>query len=118
MQIRFGAEFLATEALAVRAGYYIDLAPAPDRTMNILLPSYDFNGFTFGLGYNAGALKIDACVEYLSGAERTVDFLKVFKHALIPNPLYDSDFDRAMPGVYNMTILAPSISLTYSFGSK
>jgi len=118
MQIRFGAEFLATEALAVRAGYYIDRAPAPDRTMNILLPSYDFNGLTFGLGYSAGALRIDACLEYLNGAERTVDFLKVFTHPLIPNPLYDSEFDRAMPGVYNMTILAPSISITYGFGSK
>jgi len=118
MQIRVGAEFLATEALALRAGYYIDRAPAPDRTMNILLPSYDFDGFTFGVGYKAGAFQIDACLEYLSGAERRVDFLKVFKHALIPNPFYDSDFERAMPGLYNMTIFAPSITLTYNWGSK
>jgi long-chain fatty acid transport protein len=39
-QLRFGAQYKLTEALAVRAGYYQDPAPAPDETANILKPKW------------------------------------------------------------------------------
>jgi long-chain fatty acid transport protein len=96
-QLRFGAEYKVSETLAVRAGYYFDPSPAPDATLNILLPSHDFNGLTVGIGYQAGALALDFGLEYLMGTERVVPA------------------GAAMPGVYNMTIVVPSVSVSYHF---
>jgi long-chain fatty acid transport protein len=115
LQIRFGAEYKLTKDLAVRGGYYIDPSPAPDRTMNILLPNYDFNVLSFGLGYSAGGFQIDAGFEYLMGKDRTIDFAKTFNHPPVPNAAYDANYASAVPGVYGMTILAPNISLSYKF---
>lgn len=98
-QIRFGAEYKVSSSLAVRGGYYIDPAPAPDETMNILLPNYDFNGLTFGLGYETKGLSLDFGVEYLIGKERTIG----------------AELVDAMPGVYNMKILVPTVSVHYKF---
>ena len=112
-QIRFGAEYKANETLAFRAGYYIDPSPAPDKTMNILLPNYDFNVLTFGLGYNLNGLQIDLGFEYLMGKERSVDFAKTFNSP--SNPYFDKEFEDAMPGTYNMKIIVPNISISYRF---
>lgn len=115
MQVRFGAEYQLTKDLALRAGYYKDGSPAPDRTMNILLPNYDFQVVTFGLGYSLGALQIDAGLEYLMGSDRDIPFLKTFYKPPIPNPAYDSFYEKAQPGLYGMKIIAPNISITYRF---
>ena len=112
-QIRFGAEYKADEALSFRAGYYIDPSPAPDTTMNILLPNYDFNVLTFGLGYNLNGLQIDLGFEYLMGKERSIDFAKTYNSA--SNPYFLKEFEDAMPGTYNMKIIAPNISVSYRF---
>ncbi len=102
-QIRFGAEY-KINSLAIRGGYYWDPAPAPDRTMNILLPNYDFNVVTFGLGYSLNGLQLDFAVEYLKGKERDIDFLRT---------MTDPDWEEAMPGVYYMNIFVPNISISY-----
>ncbi len=96
-QLRFGAEYKVSASLAVRAGYYFDPSPAPDQTLNILLPSYDFNGLTFGIGYQSGGLGLDFGLEYLMGKERHVPA------------------GAEMPGVYNMKIVVPNISVSYRF---
>ncbi len=96
-QLRFGAEYKVSASLAVRAGYYFDPSPAPDQTLNILLPSYDFNGLTFGIGYQSGGLGLDFGLEYLMGKERNVPA------------------GAAMPGVYNMKIVVPNVSVSYRF---
>jgi len=115
LQIRFGAEYKLTKDLAVRGGYYIDPSPAPDRTMNILLPNYDFNALTFGLGYSTGGLQIDVGLEYLMGKDRTIDFAKTFNHPPIPNTAFDVNYASAVPGVYGMSIIVPNISISYKF---
>jgi long-chain fatty acid transport protein len=106
LQLRFGAEYGLGKGLVLRAGYYIDPSAAPDRTMNILLPNYDFSGITFGLGYATGSLTLDFGLELLLGAERSIN------PALV---LTDPAYAHAVPGVYKMTILAPSVSATYRF---
>jgi long-chain fatty acid transport protein len=96
-QLRFGAEYKVSPSLAVRGGYYFDPSPSPENTINILLPSFDFNGLTFGLGYNAGDLNLDFGLEYLLGKERRAR---------------DSS---GMLGVFNMTIVVPTVSVSYKF---
>ena len=97
-QFRFGAEYMVTNCLALRAGYYIDPNPGPIETQNILLPEFKYNWMTFGFGYNSERLIIDASLEYGKGADITVPY-----------------GEGAMPGVHGMTIWAPSLSFTYKF---
>ena len=106
LQIRFGAEYTLKENIALRAGYYWDPSPAPDSTMNILLPSFDFNVFTFGAGYRTNGLQVDLGFELLLGSERYVDYAKY-----LTDPAYES----AMPGYYDMNIFVPCISISYEF---
>ncbi|MDP8226359.1 MAG: outer membrane protein transport protein, partial [Candidatus Celaenobacter polaris] len=58
-QLRFGLEYMASEKLALRAGYYYDPAPAPDETLTILFPSSTNNVVTAGFGFCAGKFDID-----------------------------------------------------------
>ncbi|NTV81522.1 MAG: hypothetical protein HGA24_08895 [Candidatus Aminicenantes bacterium] len=96
-QFRFGAEYDLGN-LAIRGGYYYDPAPAPDSTLNILVPSYTFNSIAAGFGYKSGNLKIDLALEYLMGKDRTV-----------------APSDDNLPGLYEMNILVPVFSLSFGF---
>lgn len=106
LQVRFGAEYTLNETLALRAGYYYDPTPAPDTTMNFLLPTYTFNVFTAGLGYSVNGLVIDLGFEYLSGNGRDIPFTT---WAL------DPAYANAQPGAYDMSIVVPNISISYKF---
>lgn len=105
-QVRFGAEYRLNPNLAIRGGFYIDPSPAPDRTMNVLLPNYDFNVITFGLGYSLNGLQLDFGFEYLMGKERNIPLEKT---------LMDPNWESAMPGIYNMNVAVPNISISYKF---
>lgn len=106
LQVRVGAEYMLREDLAVRAGYYYDPTPTPDKTMNVLLPSFTFNAFTLGLGYSLNGLVIDLGFEFLSGKKREVDYAKW---------LLDPAYANAQPGIYDMSIVVPNISVSYKF---
>ena len=97
MQIRGGIEYVFGK-LAVRGGYYYDPAPAPDSTLNILVPSFTYNTVVGGIGYKSGGLSLDVALEYLMGKDRTI-----------------ANSGDNMPGFYTMCILVPMIGLSYSF---
>lgn len=98
-QLRFGAEYMLNATMALRAGYYNDPAPAPDSTLNVLLPSHTFNAFSVGVGKTIGDLQLDFGLEFLMGNTRMADF----------------DSADAMPGTYGMKIVVPTISVSYKF---
>jgi len=95
LQVRGGVEYDLGK-FALRAGYYYDPAPAPDETMNVLIPSFTYNSFTAGFGYAKDRWKIDFGLEYLIGKDRTVS-------------------EGVMPGLYEMSIWVPKISVGYTF---
>jgi long-chain fatty acid transport protein len=98
-QIRFGAEYTLNPGLALRAGYCHDPAPSPDETMNVLLPSFSFNTFTFGVGFAVSSeWKIDAGLEYMAGKDRIIE--------------YSGHND---PGTFTMKMVIPSISVSRRF---
>ncbi len=101
-QIRFGGEYWVSNQLALRAGYYIDPAPAPDSTMNVLLPNFDFNVITFGLGYVTNGLELNFGFEYLMGKDRNI-------------AIDMSGEQESMPGVYTMKIIVPTVSIGYGW---
>lgn len=115
-QIRFGAEYRLSDSLALRGGYYWDPSPAPDETMNVLLPNFDFNVATFGLGYTVGNLQIDFGFEYLWGKEREVP-VDVVKIPIYPYFMIVSraGYEHAMPGKYKMNLPVPNLSISYKF---
>lgn len=94
-QIRFGAEYMIN-SLALRGGYYLDPAPAPDETMNVLVANYDFNAVAFGIGYSLKGIKIDLVIEYLMAKDRDVSI----------------QYEEAMPGIYTMKIWAPVLAIS------
>lgn len=96
-QIRFGLEYLINN-FAIRGGYYWDPSPAPDETHNVLVPNYDFNSFSFGFGYNLEGFSIDFMFEYLKAKERVV-----------------TATEDNMPGVYNLELFVPGLSISYSW---
>lgn len=97
-QFRFGAEYMVTNSLALRAGYYFDPNPGPIATQNILLPEFKYNWVTLGFGYKSETIIVDASLEYGMGADVNVPY-----------------GEGSMPGVHGMTIWAPSLSFTYRF---
>lgn len=108
-QIRAGAEYMASDALALRLGYYYDPAPAPDETLNILFPSSTNHVITGGLGYRAGNWVFEGAAEYLMGQERVIsDDLN--------NPANPFEgFVNEMPGTHQMDIFAWSVGVGYAF---
>jgi len=105
LQIRFGAEYWI-KGIALRAGYYLDPSPAPDRTMNVLLPSFDFNVITLGFGYDLDSLHLDFSLEYMMGENRNVPADRVAT---------DPEWASAMSGAYTMKVVVPSLSISYKF---
>jgi long-chain fatty acid transport protein len=103
-QFRVGAELRISDNFALRVGYYNDPAPAPDETMNVLLPSFNFNSLTAGIGYSLDGLQIDLALEYLMGNERDIPFQF--------NPV-TMQLDYEQPGVYNLNVLSINLSLSY-----
>ncbi|UCE40319.1 MAG: outer membrane protein transport protein [Candidatus Aminicenantes bacterium] len=104
IQIRVGAEYMVTDTLALRAGYYYDPTPSPDSTLNVLLPSATFNVITGGFGYSSNGLQFDFAVEYVMGKEREVPFL---------NTVMDPEWESAMPGIHGLNVLSFDFSVGY-----
>lgn len=93
-QIRFGAEY-RINSFALRGGYYMDPSPAPDETMNVLVPNFDFKAIAGGFGFSLNGLQIDVSLEYLIAKDRDIPITEI----------------EAMPGSYTMKIWAASVSV-------
>ncbi|MDI6766966.1 MAG: outer membrane protein transport protein [Bacteroidota bacterium] len=99
MQIRFGVGYEVNEDLNLRAGYYIDPAPAPDSTYSILFPSISYNTFTLGAGYKYSDFIFDLGLEYLIGKDREIT----------------AAINPTASGTHGMNIFAISFGAGYEF---
>jgi long-chain fatty acid transport protein len=102
VDVKFGVEYWISEILALRAGYYTDLSPSPDETLNIMLPSISYKALTFGFGYKTGKMNVDFAVEFLTGDDRFVDPMNYY-------------VDAGMPGTHGMKMIVPNVTFTYNF---
>ena len=62
---RLGAEYAATDRLALRGGFFYDQTPIPDKTFDPTIPNADLYALTTGLGYKWESTSVD--VAYLFG---------------------------------------------------
>ncbi|WP_242926142.1 OmpP1/FadL family transporter [Pontibacter vulgaris] len=97
---RIGAEYKATDALALRAGAYYDSSPVQDGYLTPETPDADARGVSVGLGYNLSEkLSLDASFLYINKKERT-DL---------------SDKSGGIGGTYKAVAYIPGIGLNYKF---
>lgn len=70
---RLGAEYAATDRLALRGGYFYDETPIPDNTFDANIPNANLHGLTAGSGYRWDRATFD--VAYLIGfyEKRSID---------------------------------------------
>jgi long-chain fatty acid transport protein len=96
---RLAAEFAATEKVALRAGFRYNEEATPRATP--LLPEYERNYYTVGLGYRATPrLGADFSFQYIRQPDR--------RGALFP--------DGPLQGVYSSDGLTFGVTLSYQFG--
>jgi long-chain fatty acid transport protein len=110
VQIRFGVEYKINK-IALRAGFYTDPSPVPDRTMNFHFPIVDANYITFGFEYDGRGpslhgFQIDLGFEYGMGQERTIELADIDT---------SPEYGEAVPGTYKMDMLGFNFSFRYTF---
>lgn len=69
-RFQLGAEYMATDALALRAGYVYDQTPTRHAYASMMLPANDRNMFTLGAGYTWGGWTADLAGMYIITKER------------------------------------------------
>src|SRR5207302_5063165 len=62
---RLGAEYAATERIALRGGFFYDQTPIPKETFDPTIPNADLYALTTGAGYRWEATSVD--IAYLIG---------------------------------------------------
>lgn len=70
---RLGTQYMLTDKLAGRLGYYWDESPYTDRNWIPETPSFNAHVVTGGIGYKFGKLGVDAAASYTIGDARKVD---------------------------------------------
>jgi long-chain fatty acid transport protein len=104
--IRFGAEYMAGEKLAIRAGYYFDQTPVADGYMTPETPDANRNGLSAGLGYRiSDRFTADASFLYVEGKTREQS----------PSSIPADAQDSFLPGTYKIRVFVPGFSLSYLF---
>ncbi len=76
---RTGLEYLATDRLALRAGFAYDRTPQPAATMDSGLPDANRTAFTAGFGYTLGKVTLDFAYQYENFHERTSARPEIFQ---------------------------------------
>ncbi len=103
---RVGAELLASDALALRAGLLYDKNPVKDELLDASLPDADRIGVSVGLGYKITRhIAVDVAYLFLSFADRTITNSTVDE-----NPLAGTK----MNGTYKSSANLVSLSVSYS----
>ncbi|MGA1845708.1 OmpP1/FadL family transporter [Deferribacter abyssi] len=64
-QVRVGIEWMVTDLLTLRAGYFYDPSPIPDDTFDLVWPDADKKVYSLGAGLNFGRLSIDLVLQYI-----------------------------------------------------
>ena len=110
---RLGGEYMATDALAVRAGIYYDQTPVQPGYMTPETPDANRLGLTAGLGYNVNErFTVDLSFLFIHGMEREQTINDAEKAGTLDQEAGTQD---VLPGTYKLNAFIPGISLSYNF---
>jgi len=100
---RLGAEYAATDQIALRGGFFYDQTPIPKETFDPTIPNADLYALTTGLGYKWEATSVD--IAYLFGfyEKRAINSSTI-------DPAGSTIF-----GSYSTTAQVLMLSVTYRF---
>jgi long-chain fatty acid transport protein len=105
---RFGADFAATDALNLRAGFIFNTAAEKAASVSPLLPENERNYLTAGLGYAFGPLAIDVGYQHIHQADRRGRVRGRTSFAQTPAQLNS--------GIYQVHAHVLNATLSYHFG--
>ena len=99
--LHLGLEYMATEKLAVRGGFYYDETPVPSGYMTPETPDAPARGYTAGLGYSfSDKVSLDLSFLYLDKEERR-------------NDVPDGVVTNGLNGWYKTSVLIPGFGLSF-----
>jgi long-chain fatty acid transport protein len=105
---RFGGSYMATPALAVRAGVLFNTAATPDETVTPILPEAERFLLTAGLGYDLGVIRADLFYNFVNQADR---------RGRVRSPQPGTSGETMNVGTYESTAHLFGITLSYGFGT-
>lgn len=104
---RFGAQYMATDALTLRAGFYIDESPVVSGFFAPETPRNDSHGYTIGFSYNINEkFAVDASLLYVRFSEVN----ESYNSFVDPGATVPSSFG----GTYKSQAIVPGIGITYN----
>jgi len=110
---RFGAEFGATDALALRAGFVYNTAAEREFSVSPLLPEAERNYYTAGIGYRFNeALGVDVGYQLVDQADR-----RGRVRGRAPG-LTDAELEALNVGVYDSDAHLWNVTFSYRFGGR
>src|SRR5699024_1719590 len=111
--IRLGGEYMATDALAVRAGIYYDQTPVQDGYMTPETPDTDRIAITARIGYDVSVqFGIDLSFLYIRGMEREQIVSDAEKAGTLD---MEEGTQDVLPGTYKLNAFVPCITLSFHF---
>lgn len=110
---RLGAEFGATDALALRAGFIYNTAAEKEFSVSPLLPEAERNYYSAGLGYRLGrGLGVDVGYQFVDQADR-----RGRVRGRTPG-LTDAQLEARNVGVYDSDAHLWNVTFSYRFGGR
>jgi long-chain fatty acid transport protein len=103
---KLGAEYKYSDKIALRAGYIYNQNATPDSTWRPSLPDTDTHFFTGGIGYKAGAVTVDAALQFVYYETRRIN------NNVDANETTSSS---SIDGTYRTWAPCASLSATYVF---
>ncbi len=108
---RIGAEYAATDRVALRAGYFFDESPIPDNTFDPTIPNANIHALTGGAGYKWDTVTFDVAYLIAFFEKRSID-----SSTLDPNNRGGAlGLGPTAFGSYSTTAHVLTVSLTFKF---
>lgn len=110
---RLGAEFGATDALSLRAGFIYNTPAEKEFSVSPLLPEAERNYYSAGIGYRIGrGLGIDVGYQLVDQADR-----RGRVRGRAPG-MTDAELEARNVGVYHSEVHLWNVTLSYRFGGR
>jgi long-chain fatty acid transport protein len=106
--IRLGGSYLASPALALRGGFVYNTPATPDETVTPILPEAERWLLTAGVGYDFGAVRVDAFYNFVNQADR---------RGRVRSPQPGQSGETMNVGVYESTAHLFGLTLSYGLGT-